>query len=112
MRERAINRILDLTDAYSRKELESIKDTQELVALSYDVKKKQIMTPNLREKDLALITSIIINEDILGGTIFQTFDKAYALAEKFQDKFSHDFNWENQELDFDEAIILFTKNNL
>ena len=39
MRERAINRILDLTDAYSRKELESIKDTQELVALSYDVKK-------------------------------------------------------------------------
>ena len=42
-----------------------------------------------KEKDLALITSIIINEDVLGGTIFQTFDKAYALAEKFQDKFSH-----------------------
>ena len=39
MRERAINRILNLTNAYSRKELESIKDTLELVALSYDVKK-------------------------------------------------------------------------
>lgn len=39
MRERAINRILSLTDAYSRKELESIEDTLELVALSYDVKK-------------------------------------------------------------------------
>ena len=64
------------------------------------------------QKDLALITSIIINEDVLGGTIFQTFDKAYALAEKFQDKFSHDFNWENQKLDFDEAIILFTKQEL
>jgi len=39
MRERAINRILNLTNAYSREELEAIKDTQELVALSYDVKK-------------------------------------------------------------------------
>lgn len=39
MRERAINIILGLTNKYSRKELESIEDTQELVALSYDVKK-------------------------------------------------------------------------
>ena len=39
MRERAINRILSLTNAYSREELESIKDTLELVALSYDVEK-------------------------------------------------------------------------
>lgn len=37
MRERAIKRILDLTNNYTRKELESIQDTQELVALSYDV---------------------------------------------------------------------------
>ncbi len=39
MRERAIKRILDLTEKYSREELELIKDTQELVALSYEVKK-------------------------------------------------------------------------
>ena len=39
MRERAINTILNLTKVYSREELESIKDTQELVALSYDIKK-------------------------------------------------------------------------
>ena len=39
MRKRAIKRILDLTDKYSRQELELIKDTQELVALSYDIKK-------------------------------------------------------------------------
>ena len=39
MRERAINRILNLTDVYSREELESIEDTLELVVLSYDVKK-------------------------------------------------------------------------
>lgn len=39
MRERAIKRILELTNKYTRKELELIQDTQELVALSYDVKK-------------------------------------------------------------------------
>jgi hypothetical protein len=39
MRERAIKRILNLTDKYSRKELENIKDTLDLVALSYDMKK-------------------------------------------------------------------------
>jgi hypothetical protein len=39
MRERAIKRILELTNKYTRKELESIQDTQELVALSYVVKK-------------------------------------------------------------------------
>ena len=39
MRERAIKRILELTNEYTRKQLESIQDTQELVALSYDVKK-------------------------------------------------------------------------
>ena len=39
MRERAIKRILNLTNAYSREELEGIEDTLELVALSYDVKK-------------------------------------------------------------------------
>jgi hypothetical protein len=39
MRERAIKRILNLTDKYSRKELENIKDTLDLVELSYDVEK-------------------------------------------------------------------------
>ncbi len=39
MRERAIQRILNLTDKYSRKELENIEDTLDLVELSYDVEK-------------------------------------------------------------------------
>ena len=39
MRERATKRILNLTDKYSRKELENIKDNLDLVALSYDMKK-------------------------------------------------------------------------
>ena len=56
-------------------------------------------------KDLALITSIIINEDILGGTVLKTFDQAYELAKDFQDLYRYDFNWKSQDLDFDEAII-------
>tara|TARA_B110000483_G_C17733195_1_gene365539 strand:- start:63 stop:191 length:129 start_codon:yes stop_codon:yes gene_type:complete len=39
MRERAIKLILGLTDKYTRVELEAIKNTQELVVLSYDIKK-------------------------------------------------------------------------
>ena len=65
-----------------------------------------------KEKDLALITSIILNEDILGGTIFQTFDRAYVIAEKFQYIYPHDFKWEGEDLEFDEAIILFTKQQI
>jgi len=37
MKERAIKRILDLTDGWTKEELENIEDTLELVALSYDV---------------------------------------------------------------------------
>lgn len=39
MRERAINKILSLTDKYTRKELEAIDDTLDLVALSLDIQK-------------------------------------------------------------------------
>lgn len=39
MRERAIKRILDLTDGWTRLELENIEDTLQLAALSYDVEK-------------------------------------------------------------------------
>ena len=62
--------------------------------------------------NLALITAIIINEDILGGTVLQTFDLAYTFAEEFQDQYAYDFNWENQEMTFDEAIIKFVKSKL
>ena len=64
---------------------------------------------SVQYKDLALITAIILKESILYNTFFKTFDKAYAIAEKFQDIYPHDFNWEDEDLDFDEAIILFTK---
>ena len=66
----------------------------------------------MKKKDLALITAIIIQEDLLGGTVFQTFDKAWELAIEFQKLYAHDYDWENQEMDFDEAIIKFVKSKL
>tara|TARA_R110002096_G_scaffold386015_1_gene579935 strand:+ start:536 stop:664 length:129 start_codon:yes stop_codon:yes gene_type:complete len=39
MRERAIKTILNLTDKYTRAELEAIENTLDLVALSIDIKK-------------------------------------------------------------------------
>jgi hypothetical protein len=39
MRDRAINRILNLTTAWTREELIQIDDQLELVALSYDIEK-------------------------------------------------------------------------
>lgn len=68
---------------------------------------------NEQAKELALITSIIIQEDMLGGTIFQTFDQAFNLAQKWYHKNAkHNIKWDKQELDYDEAIIIFVNNEL
>jgi|GEM_PF-6138541 hypothetical protein len=36
-----------------------------------------------KAKELALISSYIVREDLLYGTVLQTFDIAYSLAEEF-----------------------------
>ena len=61
--------------------------------------------------ELALITCIIINEDILGGTVMQTFDRAFEYAKEFY-LLNNDKNWEEQALDFDEAVVQFVKDRL
>lgn len=60
---------------------------------------------------LALISCVIIKEDLLGGTVFQTFDRAYDLAEEFY-HLNKDTDWEQSDIDFDEAIIQFTNKKL
>jgi hypothetical protein len=67
-----------------------------------------------KAKELALVTAIIINEDILGGTIFQTFDTAYHIAEKFVAKYGYDeytyqIEW-GVDAEFDETVIDFASN--
>lgn len=76
---------------------------------------KSITEPKLeyyQAKDLALITTIIIHEDILGATLFHTFDQAWEYAKEFQKHYAHDFDWINQENDFDEAIIKFVNTKI
>ena len=60
-----------------------------------------------QHKDLTLITCIIIQEDMLGGTLFQTFDKAYDIAIKFKEMFPEDKDWDGMYASFDEAVIDF-----
>jgi len=71
---------------------------------------KSITTANAKE--LALITSFIIRDDMLNGTVNQTFDKAYELAQEFILIHPEDKNWEDEELDFDEVITTFVSDKL
>ena len=62
-------------------------------------------------KDISLIIAVIYNEDLLTGSVFQNFEEAYKLALAFHKKYPHDFNWEAEDDDFDEAIIKFVNLN-
>lgn len=63
-----------------------------------------------KAKELALLTSFIIQEDVLGGTLFQTFDKAYELAHKFLDQYPLDTQW-GIDMEYEDTIIDFLKTN-
>ena len=62
-------------------------------------------------KELALATAFIIHSDLLGGTIFQTFDRAYEIAEKFVEKYPLETKWGIGEdlLEYDEEVEKFTR---
>ena len=62
-------------------------------------------------KDIALIIAVIYHEDLLTGSVFQNFEEAYKMAKAFQKKYAHDFDWESEDDDFDEAIIKFVNLN-
>lgn len=57
-------------------------------------------------KELALISSYIVANDLLNGTVFQTFDTAYELAEQFLEEYPMDFIW-GIDREFDETIEEF-----
>ena len=65
---------------------------------------------NTDAKELALITAVILQEDILSGSLFQTFDKAYEIATEFIKIHPEDKNWEGSGLDYDETIIDYANN--
>jgi len=61
----------------------------------------------MEEKELALIVATMFAEGTHRGTVFEHFDEAYELAKDFLKIYPLDFDWENHEDDFDEAIIKF-----
>jgi hypothetical protein len=63
-----------------------------------------------KAKELALVTAVIINEDILNGTLFQTFDTAYYIAKMFVNKHGYEKTDWGVDAEFDEAVIEFASN--
>lgn len=73
-------------------------------------------------REVALVTAFIIREDILMGTVYQTFDKAYEIAVKFVDSYPSDLDWGVDDIrdedgnlityDWDEAVINFARKRM
>jgi len=73
-------------------------------------------------REVALVTAVIIREDILMGTVYQTFDRAYEIAVKFVDSYPSDLDWGVDDIrdedgnlithDWDEAVINFARKRL
>jgi len=63
-------------------------------------------------KEIALTVSVIIREDILNGTVNQTFDKAYEIAKEFVIIYPINTDWEQvrelEDLEWDEVVVKFT----
>lgn len=57
-------------------------------------------------KEVALVTSYILREDLLFGTFFNTFDEAYKAAEEFLETYPIDYVWGVKE-EWDETVESF-----
>jgi hypothetical protein len=64
-------------------------------------------------KEIALVVSIIQFENLLSGTVYQTFDDAYAIACAFVKRHDPEMPW-GQDVggDFDETVIKFAKSSI
>jgi hypothetical protein len=60
-----------------------------------------------RTKDLALVTAMIIQQEVFNATLFQQFDTAYNIAQEFCKEYPHDYNWENSNIDFESMVAIF-----
>jgi hypothetical protein len=60
-------------------------------------------------KEYALVTTFIIESELLNVSIIQVFDESYELAKKFVEEYPLDTNWEEMELNYDEYIEEFIK---
>ena len=64
-----------------------------------------------REQELGLLCCIIMQEQVIHGTLFQTYDKVFEIAEAFIQKYGIDETvWGIDEgMEYDETVIEFAK---
>lgn len=63
------------------------------------------------QKEIALICSLIVRNDLVHGPIFSTFDAIYDLALKFVDRYGLD-NTQWETVDFEDAVCDFVNDKL
>ena len=68
-------------------------------------------------KELSLLTNIIRQEDLLNGSIFQTFDNIYEIALAFVEKYGVDEIIWGVDMEYEETVVKFAteyikRNNL
>ena len=64
-------------------------------------------------KELALICCFIMSNDMLNGTIMQTFDRAFVIAQRFVKKYPLDTKWGvDVDLEYEETIVEFVQETL
>lgn len=59
-------------------------------------------------RELALITSYIIRKNLLNGSVLNTFDTAYDVAQEFMEKFPLNTKW-GVELQWEEEVEEFVE---
>ena len=62
-------------------------------------------------KEVALVTCVIRENDLIQQKLFQSFDTMYKVAEAFVRKYGIDSKW-GVDMDFEEEVITFTKTYL
>lgn len=63
-----------------------------------------------KQKERALVASVILKNEVLGSFLLGTFDRAYHIAKKFIEKYPEDTEWEKMESDYESIICEFAKN--
>lgn len=65
-----------------------------------------------KAKELALVSVLIIHNEIIVGTPFQTFERVYKIAEAFVDKYGIDNVHWGIDLEYEETIISFAEQTI
>jgi len=82
---------------------------KEFANFAYRVTK---LSSTKRAEELALVTAVIREDEVLNGTLWQTFDNNYKIAVAFIEKYGVDeVKWGlDYDMDFEETVVEFARN--